>query len=271
MSLRWIPVTAAVAALAVAGSTWAGAAVGHHRVVQPAAAHHTTMTPHAAIDVSTETKFVPINACRIADTRNHGGPIGANQTRNFRAIGTNLAGQGGQACDIPAGATALEASVMAVNATGTGYLRVWKWGASLPVSTFLNYSKDLSLRGAGAIAINGAATYPFRVEAFAKSTDVVIDVTGYYLPSLWAHVSAAGSLVSSSRATAVTRLSISPAFYQVDFDRDVTQCAYTATTTGDQLTADVEPRTGDPKAVFVAFTDENGANAASDFYLQVTC
>ena len=227
------------------------------------------VTPNALVDTSTESKYTPIAPCRIVDTRVHGGAISANATRSFHALGSgSFAGQGGASCDIPSSAIAVTGSIIAVNATGSGYLKAYAYGAAEPKPSFLNYVPSPTLSASGTIPVAGS-TYDFTVKAFAHPTQVVIQLTGYYVRPMWAEVSSAGGLVQGSRVAAISH--IGTGSYEVDLDRNVSACAYTATSYFYGTTMEVEPRSGNVDGVFVAASDYNGAGVDTYFYLTVTC
>ncbi|MCA9135028.1 MAG: S8 family serine peptidase, partial [Planctomycetales bacterium] len=71
--------------------------------------------------------YVPITPCRILDTRIAQGPLDNREIRDVQVRGTGnaFAAQGGKAngCAIPNGATAVEASVTAVDPADSGFFR----------------------------------------------------------------------------------------------------------------------------------------------------
>ena len=236
---------------------------------QPAAQGSRVLTPNALVDTSTEAKYTPIAPCRIVDTRVAGGAIANLGTRSFHALGAgSFAGQGGASCDIPSSATAVTGSIIATGSTGSGYLKVYGYGATEPTPSFLNYVASPILSASGTIPV-AASTFDFTVKAFGKPTQVVIQLTGYYVRPMWAEVSSTGAFVKGSRVASITH--IGTGSYQVDFDRDVSACAYTATSYFYGTTMEVEPRSGDADGVFVAAADYNGTGGDTYFYLTVTC
>lgn len=84
--------------------------------------------------------YVPATPCRVVDTRVAGGQVPANGQRTWQVTGTTgFAPQGGTACGVPTGATAVEATVTAVGPSTTGFLRIWPAGGPVPTATILNY------------------------------------------------------------------------------------------------------------------------------------
>ena len=81
------------------------------------------------------TRFVPITPCRIADTRNAGGPFGGpsmqGQTARDFAIPSS-------ACGIPANASAYSLNVAVVPVGALGFLTLWPTGQPQPQVATLN-------------------------------------------------------------------------------------------------------------------------------------
>jgi hypothetical protein len=124
------------------------------------------------------SRFVPITPCRVADTRNTNGPFGgptltATTSRDF-AIPNG-------ACNIPPATTAYSLSVAVVPQGSLGYVTVWPTGALEPFVATLT-SLDGRLRTNAAIVpagTNGA------VSVFATdTTDVILDINGYFVPAI---------------------------------------------------------------------------------------
>jgi hypothetical protein len=231
----------------------------------------------------TETKFVPINPCRLYDTRQGqgGSPIGAGNFRILKVKGPEnipgqYAGQGGKAggCGIPVGAAAIEATVTAVSPAGTGFLRLWPSGQPETTSTFLNYIRGFNPSNTGALAfctVSCGEASDLRVKAFNAATHVAIDVQGYYIKPIAAIVGPTGAIVVGSRVVSVTRPFQGQ--YLVKFDRTVDQCV--ATATNDGLTGNAFAQVGQDSAdntrLYVFTSDANGALQNRGFHLTLTC
>ncbi len=226
----------------------------------------------ASIDTSTEAKFTAITPCRLVDTRLAGGVITKGSTRSFIAASLSLAAQGGNAagCGIPTSAVAIQANVVAVGATGSGYLKVYPFGATVPAASYLNFHDSRAVANGGTITLNTTGAQHFTVLA-SRATNVVIDVSGYFTNPMWAHVLSDGSLSSGSRVSLVSGTGTGA--YVVDFDRDVSNCAYAVTpfiNSGD--VSDAGPAAADPDGVLVQISDPNSQTGAdAEFYLTVTC
>jgi aryl-phospho-beta-D-glucosidase BglC (GH1 family) len=118
--------------------------------------------------------FYPVTPCRVADTRNAAGPLGApslsaNQSRNFPVLLS--------ACGLPANAQAYSLNFTVVPRGPLGYLATWPAGQTQPVVSTLNATT-------GAVTANGAivpAGASGDISVFATNdTDLVIDVNGYF-------------------------------------------------------------------------------------------
>ena len=156
-------------------------------------------TSHYVIDIQgyfvaesgapvTATRFTPLTPCRIVDTRltSAGRFTNGHQRRVAVAGGSSVfAAQGGKAggCGIPANATAIEASLSAVDPSTSGYVRTWP-SAGLPAAaTFLNFVGARAVTNTGAVAVQPSTVDGLTVRSFGGPTDLVVDVQGYYAPS----------------------------------------------------------------------------------------
>ena len=191
-----------------------------------------------------EDHFVTITPCRVVDTRAGGGLL-ANQTpRKFYVAGTfGFAPQGGHSggCGVPIGASAVAVNVSAVTATNTGYLRGAATGSALD-ATFLNYTKNVNITANPTLSLANSSTPQLTVEAFGGKTQLLVDVTGYYVHQIEALISTTGGAgaVYSGSPSVLSVTGSSPGIAVVTLDRDVTNCSPTATAyygTGDYADA----------------------------------
>ena len=135
----------------------------------------------AAVSTGSRAVFVPIEPCRLFDTRSGGAnvgpratPIGAAESYIQQVTGIN------GHCVIPPDATAISMNVTTVDGTAASYLTVYPAdAAAVPQASNLNWTPgaaptpnkvDVKLSAAGAIGIfnNGG------------SVNVLADVVGYY-------------------------------------------------------------------------------------------
>lgn len=239
-----------------------------------------TVAPLLFADGGAERTFVPVTPCRLVDTREAVGDFVPNETRRFdvKGGGGTFAAQGGKAggCGIPtSGVGAVEVTVTSVSASSEGFIRVYPHG--LPNATFLNYTNVFNAGNTGTVSLCGfdgsicIVNSDIGVTNFTSTTDVVIDVFGYYTNAMAANISASGTVIEGSRVTSATQLF--PGQYEVAFNRDVSNCAYNATLDNNSGTGEivVDPRSGNANAVFVQTHNSAGADAARSFYLEVIC
>jgi hypothetical protein len=132
--------------------------------------------PSPGFGPSSATHFVPVNPCRIVDTRNPNGPFGGptiagGTSRDFVIPNS--------ACGIPSTAAGYSMNVAVVPHGKLAYLTLWPSGQSQPLVATLN-SVDGRIKSNAAIVPaggNGA------VSVFATdTTDVVLDINGYFVP-----------------------------------------------------------------------------------------
>jgi hypothetical protein len=158
---RWSAVGAAVAVVIGAG------------VVMPSAS--------AAVSTGSRAVFVPIEPCRLFDTRSGGAnvgpratPIGAAESYIQQVTGSN------GNCVIPTDATAVSMNVTTVDGTAASYLTAYPAdAAAVPQASNLNWTPgapptpnkvDVKLSATGAVGIYNNA----------GSVNVLADIVGYY-------------------------------------------------------------------------------------------
>ncbi len=113
-------------------------------------------------------QFIPLNPCRVVDTRNSNSPISGGTTRDFTIAG---------ACGVPSNAAAYSLNVTVVPQGFLGYLTVWPAGQDQPTVSTLN-SYDGRVKANAAIVPAGAGG---AISVFAYNTaHVVLDINGYF-------------------------------------------------------------------------------------------
>jgi len=122
--------------------------------------------------------YVPVTPCRIADTRlaagAFGGPSISTQTRSFAVPQS--------ACGIPSTAAAYALNVTVVPSGPLNWLTVWPAGQPTPAVSVLN-SPDGRIKANAAI-VQAGASGAINVSAnTASSTDLLLDITGYFTAS----------------------------------------------------------------------------------------
>lgn len=119
-----------------------------------------------------EGALVPTRPARLVDTRDAQSPrLGWLESRQFGAIGRH---------DVPASALALATSVTAVAPTAESFLTVWPAGAVRPFASALNPLPLVT--DPNAVLVGLGREGAFEVYNHAGTTDVVVDVAGWFVP-----------------------------------------------------------------------------------------
>lgn len=139
------------------------------------------VTRHGTVSVidgtpPTALQFVSLpQPCRAVDTRpSHGGggPIQGGTFQSFSIAGSPT-------CPIPSSAAAYSMNVTVVPQGSLGYLTVWPTGKPQPLASTLN-SLDGRVKAVAAIMPGGTGG---QVSVYAtNTTDVILDVAGYFVP-----------------------------------------------------------------------------------------
>lgn len=109
-----------------------------------------------------------IAPARVYDSRLTGGKLAAGATRTVVVAGT-----GG----VPADATAVVANVTVTGPSASGYVTVWPAGAAKPQASSVNFVAGQTIANAVQLPVGTGGA----VEVYAfRSTDVIVDVTGYF-------------------------------------------------------------------------------------------
>ncbi len=122
-------------------------------------------------------RFVAVAPCRVADTRNSAGPFGGpsitgGSIRDFAITSSP--------CGIPTNAQTYSLNISVVPQGPLGYLTAWASGQAQPLVSVLN-SLDGRVKAAAAFVPAGIGG---KISIFASNTsDVVIDINGYFVPA----------------------------------------------------------------------------------------
>jgi large repetitive protein len=119
--------------------------------------------------------FYPVTPCRIADTRNPAGPLGAPalSAQSTRAFPIQ------SACGVPPDAQAYSLNFAALPKVPLGYLTAWPAGQSQPLVASL--TAPTGTITASAVILPAGANG--EVDVFpTDDTDLVIDINGYFAP-----------------------------------------------------------------------------------------
>ncbi len=157
------------------------------------------------ISLSSQTVYNPVSPTRICDTRpvggsvlanqcnsgtsstNTNGPLGAGQTLSMNVEGTF------NTVTVPSNATAVVLNVTVTGATQPGgFLTVWPTGNIQPNTSVINFGANDTM--ANLIQVQIGTGGQVSIYNFNGSTNVIVDLEGYYAPS----VSTAGLFVPIS-------------------------------------------------------------------------
>ena len=176
-----------------------------------------------------ESTYVPIRPCRAADTRaSSAGVVKHSTTRPFYIRGaTGFTGQGGTAagCGIPTSATGVTVNTTVTAVTGSGFMTNYPAGTTQPLSNFVFYNKNVTgtSNPTFALAPNGLEPSVLVHASGGANADLIIDITGYYMPQIEALINPTGSIYSGSpRVLSVTK--VSTGYFQVQIDSNVNYC-----------------------------------------------
>ena len=227
----------AVTALAMAGALVIGlnmASASSSPPTPPAIPADTgrVMTPSVVtLQAQQESLFRPVTPCRVADTRQVGGPLGNNGARSFYVGGTGgFTGQGGKSggCGVPSNAVGVAAVIAAVKPSAGGYFLAYPAGSAAPNSSVLNYSATTTSSGV-TLPLNSNGGQGLTVRNYGGPTQLTVDVQGYYISQIQALINSDASV--SSRTTRIVSTShAGTGFYYVTLDRPARQCAPSAAT-----------------------------------------
>jgi len=249
---------------------------------------------HATVDSGDRPILVDINPCRITDTRPdsqvgpRNTPLGTGEQYDVVAHGIN------GNCDIPSEAIALSLNVTGLNATEPTFMTVFPTDEMQPDTSNLNLLPGQApTPNAVTTGLDAAGT--FSLFNAHGSTDVIVDINGYYEHHnhddryvqtdavLWAVVDGDGMLERSSDGVASSELldGVVPAGdYAVVFDRDISNCAYQATVGRPGVNdgplpgfAQVANWEDDPDNGVIVFTKNHDGEGVENrgFHLLVTC
>ena len=121
--------------------------------------------------------FVPVTPCRVVDTRWPDGPLGGPPISNG---GSRSFAVPSSPCGIPATAAAYSLNVTVVPHGVLGFLTLWPTGEDRPGISTMN-SLDGRIKANAAIV---SAGFNGAISVFASgTTDVVLDIDGYFVPA----------------------------------------------------------------------------------------
>lgn len=140
---------------------------------------------------SVTSSFVLITPCRLVDTRTNdqvgvrGSPIGTQETASFPVFEVQRPGDHPQAprgnCRIPNHATGIVANVTAVNPTAASFLTLFPGDATQPLASNLNWTPS-SPPTPNQVTVGLSQSGLINLFNAYGTVDVIIDISGYYIP-----------------------------------------------------------------------------------------
>ena len=152
----------------------------------PASATKSEDSTEALGDADSDLVYVPVEPCRIIDTRLAGGTIAAATARSFNvASASDYTGQGGSAtnCNVGNVGTIVAAAInfAAVRPAADGFLTAYAFGATQPGTSTLNYTAGDLRSGLSIVTLDtDAAAEDVTVYTFA-TTHMIGDIVGYFV------------------------------------------------------------------------------------------
>lgn len=140
-------------------------------------------------DYTEDYTYTPVTPCRIVDTRKPGagGAFSPSETREYNVWGLVGAQGGSRRCGAPKGEPrAVHLNVTAVPVAGSGFFQVYPADIGPPNASFINYRAGVQpLANAGTIKtyFNFMKQPEIEVRNGFGTSDLVIDVLGYYYPT----------------------------------------------------------------------------------------
>lgn len=147
--------------------------------------------------------FVPLNPCRLADTRGNGfvGPFGPPAMTPGAARAFPVTGY----CGIPSDAAAVSFNFTAARTMGSGYLLLYPAGGVRPVTSTLNFVAGQIVANSAIVRLGTGGA--IMAEMVGAVSDLVIDINGFYGGTL---VTSMNGLTGAVSVLAGNNVTISP-------------------------------------------------------------
>jgi hypothetical protein len=134
-----------------------------------------TRSSYLTVYVPQPGTYVPMSPTRLLDTRSGNGLSGPFKTNTPRPF--QVGGRGG----VPANAVAVTGNLTVTNQSGPGWVFLGPSDVSIVLSSTVNFPYGDSRGNAVTVALSPTGTLSATL-ASASQTDLVFDVTGYFLP-----------------------------------------------------------------------------------------
>jgi hypothetical protein len=118
------------------------------------------------------SRFVPVEPCRLLDTRLGAGAVAADGTIDVAVVS--------DACGVPGDADAAALTITVDEPAGPGFVTAFPTGTARPEASVLNYRSGETLANSQLLQIGSGG----RVSLYTMATtDLIVDVTGYFVPA----------------------------------------------------------------------------------------
>ncbi len=138
--------------------------------VSPAPTAGGTRSAQLAGPTYNNEAYTALPPTRLLDTRTNGETLGPNTSLNLEVIGGS----------VPASATAVALNVTVTDTTAPSYLTVYPAGEALPLVSNLNWVSGETVPNLVIVPIGAGGQVTFYNDS--GSTDVVVDLEGYFAP-----------------------------------------------------------------------------------------
>jgi hypothetical protein len=123
--------------------------------------------------------FYAVNPCRVADTRPESGKTGAFGAPSIAGNTTRTIPMTDAGCNLPSTARAYSINMTAVPPGYLGYITTWPAGLPIPLASTLNSWNGQVVANAALVPAGTSGA----INVFASNTtDLIIDVNGYFAP-----------------------------------------------------------------------------------------
>lgn len=119
--------------------------------------------------------FYTVTPCRVLDTRNQTGPLGAPPLQPGATRTFNVAAS----CGIPAGAVAISANVTVTNVGASGELVVFSSDIARPSTSAISFGAGRTRANNAIISLSGSSTAFSVFNNSSAAVDFILDVNGY--------------------------------------------------------------------------------------------
>ncbi|MEU2627543.1 trypsin-like serine protease [Kitasatospora sp. NPDC007106] len=117
-----------------------------------------------------ENKYAPVTPSRLLDSRNSGGPLAPNTTKDVQITG---------AAGVPADAKAAVVTLTAVAPAADGYFTAYPAGSARPSTSNINFKAGAIVSNQAVVPI-GAGGRITLYNSWAGNANVIVDIAGYY-------------------------------------------------------------------------------------------